>query len=70
MDELLHYPVPRDGVTGFAGLVSHRTMRSLGVRDRDRPSIYLAENRHHKLYWRLERIPEKAHHRDGRDVDE
>jgi hypothetical protein len=22
MDELLHYPVPRDGVTGFAGLVS------------------------------------------------
>jgi hypothetical protein len=70
MDELLHYPVPRDGVTGFAGLVSLVTIRCFGGRYRDRPPFHLAENRHHKLHRRLERIPEKAHHRDGRNVDE
>jgi hypothetical protein len=30
MDELLHYPVPRDGVTGFAGLVSFETVKCFG----------------------------------------
>lgn len=33
MDELLHYPVPRDGVTGFAGLVSLRDDELLRRRD-------------------------------------